>query len=51
MNHPKPMPPRNATKLRVNGPRNETALMMAIAIMSAPQIACEMCSVPFPSCG
>ena len=25
--------------------------LIATAIINAPQIACEMCSVPLPSCG
>jgi hypothetical protein len=33
------------------GARNESAKAIAIAIISAAQIACEICSVPLPSWG
>jgi hypothetical protein len=49
MNHPKPHPPMKAMNVRLFGARNESAKTIAIAIISAPQIACEMCSVPLPS--
>ena len=51
MNQPNPHPPMNAMKVRLFGARNEIEKMIAIAIINAPQIACEMCSVPLPSCG
>jgi len=51
MNQPKPQPPMNAMNVRLFGARNDNEKMMATAIISAPQIACEMCSVPLPSCG
>ena len=37
--------------VRLIGGRNAIAKMIAIAIINAPQIACEMWSVPLPSCG
>ena len=51
MNHPNPHPPMKAMNVRLFGARNAMAKMMATAIIRAPQIACEMWSVPFPSCG
>ena len=51
MNHPNPHPPMKAMNVRLFGARKAMAKMMATAIIRAPQIACEMCSVPFPSCG
>ncbi len=48
---PNPIPPMNATTPRVCGVRYETATMIAIAIIKAPQIAWEMWRVPFPICG
>ena len=50
-NHPKPAPPTTATTPRAAGEMYEMAMTSAVNIMSPPQMAWEMWSVPFPTWG